>query len=132
MPRARRPLAAELLRLSLAALLLASLAGAPAGCDALRRTDPASGGEPSRLTPDERGALRARRDIAAGRLRVYRYGNPVGFDNPRTDPESGLPVRTLLDCCVSDEGRAETAAYNRAMREEAGLRASRAPGGPAR
>jgi hypothetical protein len=69
------------------------------------------------MTPVERGTLRARRDIAAGRLRVYRYGNPVGFDNPRTDPESGLPVRTLLDCCVSDEARAETDAYNRVMRE---------------
>ena len=87
------------------------------GCD-----DGREAGLPSRealagMTPAERGALRAQRDIAAGRRRVYRYGNPVGFDNPRTDPESGLPVRTLLDCCVSDESRTETEAYNRVMRD---------------
>ena len=132
MPCACRALVAELPRLSAAALLLVFLAGAPAGCDTSRRAEPASREQPSRLAPAERGALRARRDIADGRLRVYRYGNPVGLDNPRADPESGLPVRTLLDCCVSDEGRAETEAYNRTMRAEAGLRAGRAPGGPAR
>ena len=117
MPRPRRPLAQELLRLSAAAFPLVLLLAAATGCDATGESDRPSREVLARMTPAERGALRARRDIAAGRLRVYRYGNPVAFDNPGADPESGLPVRTLLDCCVSEEARAETEAYNRVMRE---------------
>jgi len=74
------------------------------------------------LVPAERGRQRARGDIAAGKLRVYHYGNPASFANPRTDPESGLPVRTLLDCCITAETREETAAYNQIMREAAATR----------
>jgi hypothetical protein len=86
---------------------------------------PAADVEPSALeqvTPAERGWLRARADIAAGKLRMYRYGNPASFSNPRTDSESGLPVRTLLDCCITAEAREETEAYNRVMRETAAAR----------
>ena len=74
------------------------------------------------LSPAERGRQRARGDIAAGKLRVYRYGNPASFANPRTDAESGLPVRTLLDCCITAEAREETAAYNQTMQEAATAR----------
>ena len=79
------------------------------------------------LAPAERGRQRARGDIAAGKLQVFRYGNPAAFSNPRTDPESGLPVRTLLDCCINAEAREETAAYNRVMREAAATRRGEAP-----
>lgn len=74
------------------------------------------------VAPAERGRRRARADIAAGKLRVYRYGNPASFGNPRTDTESGLPVRTLLDCCITAEAQEETEAYNRFMRETAAAR----------
>jgi hypothetical protein len=86
---------------------------------------PSADFEPSaheQVQPAERGRLRARADIAAGTLRVYRYGNPASFSNPRTDTESGLPVRTLLDCCITPEAREETEAYNRVMRETAAAR----------
>jgi hypothetical protein len=102
--------------LSVAALLAVTLL--PAGCGR-QPTENLQPDAPKRLTPAERGRFRARADIAAGKLRVYRYGNPVAFDNPRTDHESGLPVRTLLDCCVTAEAREETEAYNNAMRAEA-------------
>lgn len=78
--------------------------------------------------PAERGRQRARGDIAAGKVRIYRYGNPASFDNPRTDPGSGLPVRTLLDCCITTEAREETEAYNEIMRAVAPAR----PGPPTR
>ena len=80
-----------------------------------------------KVAPAERGRQRARADIAAGKLRVYRYGNPASFSNPRTDAESGLPVRTLLDCCITVEAREETEAYNRVMRETAATRRSASP-----
>lgn len=86
---------------------------------------PAAGPAPAAregLTPSERGRQRALGDIAAGKLRVYRYGNPASFANPRTDPESGLQTRTLLDCCITGDAREETAAYNGVMREHAAAR----------
>lgn len=73
-------------------------------------------------SPRERGELRARRDLREGKLRVLVYGNPLSGSNPRREPDSGLPVRVLLDCCVTDEARAETEAYNRVMREAAASR----------
>ena len=98
-----------------AALLLSLLAAG--GCDSTREADRLSPELQARMTPQERGALRAQRDIAAGKLRLYEYGNPVASLRSGRDPASGLPVRTLLDCCVSDEARAETEAYNQVMRE---------------
>ena len=71
------------------------------------------------LAPAERGRQRAQMDITAGKLRVYRYGDPASSDNPVTDGESGLPVRTLLDCCITVAAREETEAYNAVMRAEA-------------
>lgn len=104
-------------RAGAAALLLALLAAG--GCDAGSEVERQSSGIQARLSPQERGALRARNDIVAGKLRVYEYGNPVSNFRSRRDPASGLPVRLLLDCCVGEEARAETEAYNRAMREAA-------------
>ena len=60
-------------------------------------------------------------------MRVYRYGNPASFTNPRTDPESGLAARTLLDCCVTAEAREETEAYNLTMRAAAKKASAAAP-----
>jgi len=115
--------------LSVAALLPALLL--TAGCGRQQPTDspPAA---PTRLAPAERGRLRAQADIAAGKPRVYRYGNPVAFDNPHTDRESGLPVRTLLDCCVTAEAREEIEAYNGAMRAAARERQGGQPSSPGR
>jgi hypothetical protein len=87
---------------------------------------------PKRLEPAERGRLRAQADIASGKLRIYRYGNPAAFDNPRTDRESGLPARTLLDCCITAEARAETDAYNSAMRAATRDRQKGQPSPPGR
>jgi hypothetical protein len=69
------------------------------------------------LTPRERGEMRARWHIEKGKLRILIYGNPLSRRNPKIDEESGLPVRILIDCCVSPEAREETDAYNRVMRE---------------
>ena len=104
--------------MAVAAALLISLLSA-GGCDPARETGRPSSEIQARLSPQERGALRARNDIAAGKLRVYEYGNPAANLRSRRDPGSGLPVRVLLDCCVGEDARAETEAYNRAMREAA-------------
>lgn len=112
--------------LATAALLVAL--GLLPGCDRSAVTDapPPARKQPA---PAERGRQRAQRDVAAGSLRVYRYGNPASFANPRTDRESGLPTRTLLDCCVTAEAREETEAYNLVMREAAAAR-RRTPSAP--
>jgi hypothetical protein len=121
MTRAARSMAA----VALVAALVAALGTLP-GCGEKSAGDlrPAARED---LAPAERGSLRARGDIAAGKLRVYRYGNPASFTNPRTDPESGLPARTLLDCCITAVAREETEAYNRVMRETAATRRSASP-----
>jgi hypothetical protein len=110
--------------------VLVALTLIPPGCGRQPATD-AQRSAPERVAPAERGRRRALADIAAGKLRVYRYGNPVAFDNPRTDPQSGLPLRTLLDCCVTGDAREETEAYNSAMRAAAPARRS-APQTPER
>ena len=116
---------------SMAAVALVAALGTLPGCGEKSAGDlrPAARED---LAPAERGRLRARGDIAAGKLRVYRYGNPASFTNPRTDPESGLPARTLLDCCITAEAREETEAYNRVMREAARVRSAGAASAPGR
>ena len=100
----------------LAAALLAAIA-LTAAC-AEKPAPEASDAEIQRaLTPRERGERRARSDLAAGKARVYEFGSPLSSLGSRRDPTSGLPVRTLIDCCVSAELREETDAYNRVMRE---------------
>jgi len=113
-------------RLLAALPLLAALACLPC-CDQ-RPAPPDPGKAQANLSPAERGRRRALADAAAGKLRVYRYGNPASFTNPRTDPESGLPARTLLDCCVTAEAREETEAYNAEMRGSAAARRDATPG----
>jgi hypothetical protein len=115
--------------LSVAALLPALLLTAGCGRQPPGDSPPNA---PKHLAPAERGRLRAQADIAAGKPRIFRYGNPVAFDNPRTDPESGLPVRTLFDCCITAQAREETEAYNSAMRSAARDRHGGQPPSPGR
>jgi hypothetical protein len=101
------------------------------GCERPTAEDaPAAGREI--LTPAERGSRRAEADIAAGRLRIFAYGNPITSLTTRRDGTSGLPVSTLIDCCVTAESREETEAYNRVMREAVSHRADGARDAPVR
>ena len=116
--------------LRVAAVLIAA-APLLGGCERPTAEDaPAAGREI--LTPAERGSRRAEADIAAGRLRIFAYGNPVASLTTRRDRASGLPVRTLIDCCVTAESREETEAYNRVMRAAVSHPADGARGAPVR
>lgn len=73
--------------------------------------------DPAPQDPAQRGYARARRDIAAGHVRLRTSGFPCA-DNSWLDPESGL-VR-VTDGCVSDaDADAARAAYNAEMRRAA-------------
>ena len=116
--------------LRVAAVLIAA-APLLGGCERPTAEDaPAAGREI--LTPAERGSRRAEADIAAGRLRIFAYGNPIASLETRRDGVSGLPVRTLIDCCVTAESREETEAYNRVMRGRVSSRTGGATPAPGR
>lgn len=102
----------------LAAALFAAAALTPA-CGEKPAAEKSGSEMRQALTPRERGERRARSDLGAGKARIYEFGSPLSSLGSRRDPASGLPVRTLIDCCVSAELREETEAYNRFMREAA-------------
>src|SRR3989304_455797 len=70
--------------------------------------------------PAERGAEKAKKDIAQGIMRILYYGKPWSVRKPLKDDESGLPVEIVEGCDVTREFAAETDAYNKGMRETAG------------
>jgi len=117
-------------RILLAAVFAVAFLSNP-GCSVGNGGDSGAGRERRDLTPREKGELRARNDIVRGKQRVFIYGNPISRSNPRIDEESGLPVRVLIDCCVSPQAFEETEAYNRVMRESVRGRGGEAADGTA-
>jgi hypothetical protein len=87
------------------------------GCSDYTEDRQSSRAARQKLTPRERGEMRARRHIERGKLRILIYANLFSRRKPKIDEESGLPVRILIDCCVTSGAREETDAYNRVMRE---------------
>ena len=65
-----------------------------------------------------KGIMRAKKDIAAGKMKILYYGKPWSHGKPLIDDESGLPVEIVAGCCVRPEFVEETGAYNKTMRQE--------------
>ena len=69
-------------------------------------------------TPESKGITRAKADIAQGNKQILYYGKPWSQGKPLVDEESGLPVKIVAGCCVTEEFVQETNAYNDTMRNE--------------
>ncbi len=66
-------------------------------------------------SPARKGELRAQRDVAAGKQRIFHYGRPWSEGKPLVDDATGLPVEIVAGCDVTREFREETDAYNETM-----------------
>ena len=66
------------------------------------------------------GTAQAAADVAAGKLEIIDYGEPLDEPLPpviRRDPDTGLPVRSITNCTPTPAFEAYVAAYNRVVRE---------------
>ena len=70
------------------------------------------------ISPKEKGIMRAKKDIVAGKMKILYYGKPWSQGKPLIDDRSGLPVEIVAGCCVRPEFVEETGAYNKTMRQE--------------
>jgi len=51
-------------------------------------------------------------------MQILYYGKPWSVGKPLIDEATGLPVKIVSGCCVTEEFVEEIDAYNRRMREE--------------
>ena len=70
------------------------------------------------VSPKEKGIMRAKKDIAANKMKILYYGKPWSHGKPLIDDESGLPVEIVAGCCITPALWEETDAYNKTMRQE--------------